>query len=100
MSLILDPLLWLIAEVLELFLIVLIVRAVLSWLFAFDVVNARNQAAYQINDFVARLTEPVIRPVRRFVPNVGGIDLSFLVVFLLVLVLQRYINELRMVLSP
>ena len=92
------PIIWLIDQILLLFLIVLVVRVVLSWLFAFGVVHPRQPAAYQINDFVERITDPVLRPIRRVIPAVGGIDLSVLVLFLLVYVVRMYLWQLGAVL--
>ncbi|MDE2132982.1 MAG: YggT family protein [Alphaproteobacteria bacterium] len=92
------PILWLAQQIVWLFLIVMFVRVVLSWLFLFDVVNRRHPVAYQINDFTERLTEPVIRPFRRFIPAVGGFDLAFILVFLLCYVVQMYLAQLGQVL--
>ena len=55
---------------------------VLSWLVAFDIVNMRNRFVYLVGDTLNRLTEPVYRPVRRFLPDMGGLDLSPLIVIL------------------
>ena len=92
------PILWFIEQIVWLFLILMFVRVVLSWLFLFDVLNRRHPVAYQINNFTERLTEPVIRPFRRFIPAVGGFDLAFIVVFLLCYVVQMYLRELSRVL--
>ena len=54
----------------------------LSWLVAFDIVNMRNRLVYLVGDTLNRLTEPVYRPVRRFLPDMGGLDLSPLIVIL------------------
>lgn len=92
------PIIWLVLQILNLFLIVLVVRVVMSWLFAFDVVNPRHPTALNIYDFVERLTEPVLRPIRRFIPPISGIDLSVLAAFLLVYVAQMYIGQLAYIL--
>lgn len=75
---------WLIDTILDLYFWVLILSAVLSWLVAFNVVNTRNRAVYVIGDFLYRVTEPVLRPIRRVLPNMGGLDLSPIVVILLI----------------
>lgn len=85
--------LWLIYTVIDLFVWVLIAHVVLSWLVQFNIVNARNQFVYQVGNFLFRLTEPVLRPVRRILPNLGGIDISPVVVILLLYFLQRLIAE-------
>lgn len=59
---------------------VIILQAVLSWLVAFDVINLRQRVVYQIWSTLNRLTEPLYRPIRRLLPDMGGIDLSPLVV--------------------
>ncbi len=86
------PVLDLIDTVLSLYMLVLIVQAVLSWLIVFGVVNRYNRAVSMIGDVTYRLTEPVLRPIRRFVPNVGGLDLSFLILVLLIYFIR---NEIR-----
>lgn len=61
---------------------ILVVAAILSWLIAFQVVNTRNDFVRQVLYVVDMLTEPVLRPIRRWVPTLGGLDLSFLVLFI------------------
>lgn len=78
--------------VLELYGWVLIAMIVFSWLQAFGVVNPRNQAVATIGDVLYRLTEPVLRPIRRFLPNLGGLDLSPVVVFLAIFVIRQYLR--------
>lgn len=73
-----------IAELLSLYLFLLFVAAVLSWLVVFNIVNTRHPAVSLIGDILYRITEPFLKPIRRYVPNVGGLDLSFLVLFVLV----------------
>ena len=74
--------LMLIDRIIDLYVWVIIVSAVLSWLVAFDIVNMRNRFVYLVGDTLNRLTEPVYRPVRRFLPDMGGLDLSPLIVIL------------------
>ncbi|MGE3301934.1 MAG: YggT family protein [Hyphomonadaceae bacterium] len=87
-------LLWLINAVLSLIIWILVINAILSWLIAFDVVNRRNRLVDTIWTFTQRLTEPLLRPIRRVVPLIGGIDLSPMILILLILFLQRLIPEL------
>lgn len=70
------PLLSFIAMVITLYIWVVIISAILSWLIAFDVVNRRNRAVYLVADSFYRLTEPAMRPIRRVMPDLGGIDIS------------------------
>lgn len=81
-------LLQLISTVITLYIWALIVSAVLSWLVAFNVVNTRNRLVYMVGDFLHRITEPALRPIRRFIPLLGGIDISP-VVLILVLIFAR-----------
>ncbi|MFN0044210.1 MAG: YggT family protein, partial [Alphaproteobacteria bacterium] len=54
----------------------LIVYVVMSWLIAFNVVNTHNRFVFTVNDFLFKITEPALRPIRRFMPNRGGVDLA------------------------
>jgi len=69
----------------------IIAAAVLSWLVAFNVVNARNDVVRAIWDFLYRVTEPALRPIRRILPNLGGIDVSPIILLLGIFFLQRVI---------
>lgn len=68
---------------------ILIASAIFSWLIAFNVLNARNQVVDRIGDFLYRVTEPALRPIRRFVPYIGGVDISPVVLILLIIFAQR-----------
>ena len=78
----------LVIAVLELYIIIVFVEVVLSWLMAFDVVNPRNRLVSMVRSVTYALTEPVLRPIRnllqRILPNLGGIDLSPIVLLLLI----------------
>jgi YggT family protein len=74
---------WLIDTVIKLYLYVVIAQVVMSWLIAFNVINTRNSFVYQIGDFLNRATEPALRPIRNILPNLGGIDISPVVLILL-----------------
>lgn len=67
---------------------VLIASAIFSWLFAFNVINSRNQFVDAVGRFLYNVTEPVLRPIRRVLPDLGGIDLSPIVVLLLIFFLR------------
>jgi YggT family protein len=62
----------------------IILSAIISWLFAFDVINRRNRFVNQIADFLDRLTAPLLEPFRRIIPPLGGMDISPIVVLLLI----------------
>jgi YggT family protein len=78
---------------LELYIWIVIAAAIFSWLVAFNVVNTRNQVVAMIGDFLYRITEPVLRPIRNALPNLGGIDISPVILFL-VIIFIRYVIAL------
>ena len=86
-----NPFLWLIDTLITLYIWLLIASAVLSWLVAFNVVNTRNQVVAMVADFLYRITEPVLRPIRQMMPNLGGIDVSPVILILLILLLENII---------
>ena len=80
-----------ISYLLQLYVYVLIAGAVFSWLLAFNVVNSRSQIVSVIGRFLYQVTEPVLRPVRGFLPNFGGIDISPIVVIIIIFFIQSVI---------
>ena len=78
---------------LELYIWIVIAMAIFSWLVAFNVVNTRNQVVAMIGDFLYRITEPALRPIRNMLPNLGGIDISPVILFLII-VFIRYVIAL------
>ena len=81
----------LIYDILGIYSGIIIAGAIMSWLVAFGVINVRNQVIRVIVDLLYRVTEPVLRPIRRFLPNLGGIDISPVVALLLIIVIQHVI---------
>jgi len=81
-------------NVITLYIWILIFSAVLSWLVAFNVLNTRNRVVYTLGDFLYRITEPALRPVRRFLPSLGGIDISPVVLMLLLWFLRDLMYEI------
>ncbi len=77
--------------VLHIYIWLLIAAAVLSWLIAFNVVNTRNQFVAMVGDFLYRVTEPVLRPIRNMLPSLGGIDVSPVVVILVIILIKDII---------
>jgi YggT family protein len=69
---------------LGLYVFILILTAIMSWLIAFDVVNMRNNLVRSVMYALDSLTTPLLAPIRRYVPSLGGLDLSFLVLFILI----------------
>ena len=74
-----------ISYLLTLYIYVLIAMAVMCWLIAFNVVNSRNPVVQTVGEFLYRITEPLLRPIRRLLPNLGGIDVSPVILILLIL---------------
>ena len=75
-------LLVLIDKVIDIYTWIVIASAIASWLVAFGVVNTRNQVIRWIVDFLYRITEPALRPIRRVLPNLGGVDISPVILLL------------------
>ena len=86
------PLLEVIIYLLWAYWYIVIAAVILSWLIVFNVVNTRNHIVAMISDFLYRITEPVFRPIRQLMPNLGGIDFSPLVVMLIIYVITRSIE--------
>jgi YggT family protein len=78
--------------VLDLYVWLLIASAILSWLVAFNVVNTRNQFVSAVAEFLYRITEPVLAPIRNVLPNFGGLDISPIILILIIMFIQRVIT--------
>ena len=76
---------------LQLYIWLLIAAAVLSWLIAFNVVNVRNQFVHTIGEFLYRITEPALRPIRNLLPNLGGLDISPVILILIIYFIENVI---------
>jgi YggT family protein len=87
-----DIIFQLIRAVLGLAIVTLLIYVVVGWLFAFDIVSRRNAVVYSIYDFSRRLTDPMVRPFRRFIPVINGVDLSVLVLLLILSILQTRVS--------
>jgi YggT family protein len=86
-----NPFLWLVDTIITLYIYILVAMAILSWLIAFNVVNTRNSIVASVADFLYRVTEPALRPIRSMLPNLGGIDISPVVLIIGLLFLERII---------
>lgn len=94
MSELLTPLLIVLNYVIELFKLCVLASIVMSWLISFNVLNTRNRAVYMIMDTLYRITEPALRPLRRIMPNTGSLDLSPVLLFLILWLVQMYLPML------
>ena len=75
---------YLVLQVLKLYSYVVIANVIISWLVAFNVLNTSNRFVYAILDFTYRLTEPILNKIRRFLPNLGALDISPIILLLLI----------------
>ncbi len=78
--------------VLDLYVWLLIAAAILSWLIAFNVVNTRNKFVSSVAEFLYRITEPLLRPIRNMLPDLGGLDISPIILILIIMLIQRVIS--------
>ena len=83
-----NPFLWLVDTIITIYIWLLIGSAVLSWLIAFNVVNTRNPIVNSVGEFLYRITEPLLRPIRRRVPAMGGLDFSPAIVMLAIALMR------------
>ncbi|UVF20000.1 YggT family protein [Microvirga terrae] len=81
---------------LQLYTYLIVASAILSWLVAFNVVNTRNDFVRSIGNFLDAVTEPVLRPIRSILPNLGGVDISPIILILLIIFIQNLIVDYLM----
>ena len=88
-----NSLLILIDNIIYLYSLVLIINIVLSWLAAFNVINMSNRFVYSVLDATYKLTDPLLNPIRRFLPNIAGLDFSPIILFLIFGFLRNLLRE-------
>ena len=81
-----EPLVLLISRIIGLYIYLLITQAILSWLIAFGIINTQSNFVNMVGNFLYKITEPVLRPIKRLLPDFGGIDISPVILILLLLV--------------
>jgi YggT family protein len=86
-----DFIFFIINSLLDLIVLCLIIYAVLSWLVAFNVINTRSPIVWRTMDFLDRIISPILAPFRAFVPNFGGLDISFILAFLVIRGMQWFL---------
>jgi len=96
MDAVIVPFLNLIIAALQFYVWCLLISVVLSWLVAFKVINTSNRFVYMVGDFLYRITEPALGRIRRFLPNMGGVDLSPIVLILLIIFVQEVLTGLAL----
>ncbi|WP_419798808.1 MAG: YggT family protein [Terasakiella sp.] len=95
MDVVLVPLLDVILAILNIYEMIVVVTVVMSWLFHFNVINYSNQFVRIVWDICSKLTEPLLSRIRQFLPDMGGIDLSPIVLLLVVFFLQGVVRQLH-----
>ena len=85
------PLIAFIVYVIQLYIWVIIASAIFSWLIAFNVVNTQNRFVYSVADMLYRVTEPALRPIRSVLPNLGGIDISPVILILILMFITNVV---------
>ena len=88
-----NSLIILIDNIIYLYSLVLIINIVLSWLAAFNVINMSNRFVYSVLDVTFKLTDPLLNPIRRFLPNIAGLDFSPIILFLIFGFLRNLLTE-------
>jgi len=78
------PVLWLIVTILNIYVWILIAAVIISWLVAFNIINRQNDIVRQVTYALYRLTEPVLGPIRRLLPDLGGLDVSPVIAIIIV----------------
>ena len=94
MHVVLIPLYEVVNIVIYIYIRVLLVAVVMSWLVGFNIINTRNRVVYMVMDVLHRITEPALRPIRRILPDLGGLDISPLILMLILYFVQRVLGEL------
>jgi YggT family protein len=84
-----NPFIWLISSVIYYYTLLLIISVVMSWLVAFNIINTGNRFIYMVGDFLYRITNPLLAPIRRLLPSMGGMDISPVVLILILMFLNR-----------
>lgn len=94
MDVIAVPLIQVLLAIINLFIWAIILSAVMSWLVAFNVINTSNRFVYTVGDVLHRITEPALRPFRRFIPAVGGMDLSPIALIFFLFFIESVLKQL------
>ena len=81
-------------DIVRLYIWVLVINAVASWLVAFNIINTSNRFVYSVLEISHKLTDPPLRFIRNFMPNLGSVDISPIVLILTLVFLRNFINEI------
>ena len=80
-------------SIVSIYIWILIINAILSWLIAFNILTTSNRLVYSLLDVSYKMTDPLLRPIRNFLPNLGGIDISPVVLILILMFLRNLVFE-------
>ena len=83
----------LVSQVIELFIWLLIIQAILSWLIAFGIVNTQSSFVNMVGNFLYKITEPLLRPIRKLLPDFAGVDISPVILIILLIFLRNLLFE-------
>lgn len=84
---------WLLYQALEIYSFIIIAAIIVSWLVAFNVISMAHPAARRLVDVLGRLTNPVLRPIQRYIPSIGGIDISPIIAIFAIMFLQKLVVQ-------
>jgi len=88
------PLIRVVIAILDIYWYLVIIQAVISWLIAFNVINTYSRPVAMVLDFLYRITEPLLRPIRQFVPSFGGLDISPVILLLVIWLVEMELTHL------
>ena len=88
------PVIRVVIAILDLYWYLVIIQAVISWLIAFNVINTYSRPVAMVLDFLYRITEPLLRPIRQFVPSLGGLDISPVILLLIIWLVEMELTHL------
>jgi YggT family protein len=88
------PVIRVVIAILDLYWYLVIIQAVISWLIAFNVINTYSRPVAMVLDFLYRITEPLLRPIRQFVPSLGGLDISPVILLLVIWLVEMELTHL------
>ncbi len=94
MDVIIGPVIRIVIAILDIYWWLVIIQALASWLIAFNVLNTYSRPVSMIIDFLYRATEPALRPLRRFVPNLGGLDITPVILLLIIWLIEMWLQGL------
>ena len=83
----------LISQIIELYIWLLIIQAILSWLIAFGIINTQNNFVNMIGNFLYKITEPLLRPIKKLLPDFAGVDISPVILIILLIFFRNLLFE-------